>query len=400
MSFQLPRVSLAVFATALAAASLFASSTAVADGHGTPLDNIEGSDGVVLKATALETFNRPWAMSFLPDGKAVVTEKGGALWLLNDDGKKAGAVDNAPSVDMRGQGGMGDFIVHPDFADNGTVFLSYIERDANDDALSGAVVERATLSVRRNSAALSNREIIWRQSPKLTGNGHYSHRLAVSPDGHLFITSGDRQHFNPSQNMAMTVGKIVRINQDGSVPESNPFYANGGVTAQIWTLGHRNPLGLAFDADGQLWAHEMGPAHGDELNRIVRSSNYGYPFVSEGDHYDGTKIPDHASMPVFTAPAIAWVPAISPAGLIFYRSGEFADWDGNALIGGLSSRALVRVSLVDGEDSRGRPKTTVTEAARYEWGSRVREVEQDPDGALYVLEDGEGGRLIRLEPLQ
>ena len=400
MSFQLTRVPTAALATAAIATPLLLGSAAFADDHGTPLDTIEGSDGVVLKATVLAAFNRPWAMSFLPDGRAVVTEKGGALWLLDSDGGKAGKVDNAPAVDMRGQGGMGDFIVHPDFGDNATVFLSYIERDAQDDALSGAVVERATLTVRRGSAALSNREIIWRQSPKLTGNGHYSHRLAISPDGYLFITSGDRQHFNPSQNMAMNVGKIVRLNQDGSVPESNPFFASGGVIAQIWTLGHRNPLGLAFDASGQLWAHEMGPAHGDELNRIVRSSNYGYPFVSEGDHYDGTKIPNHASMPVFTAPAIAWVPAISPAGLIFYQSGDFADWDGNALIGGLSSRALIRVSLVAGEDSRGRPTTSVTEAARYEWGSRVREVEQDPDGALYVLEDGEGGRLIRLEPLQ
>ncbi|MEM9058660.1 MAG: PQQ-dependent sugar dehydrogenase, partial [Pseudomonadota bacterium] len=202
--------------------SLLLAATAAAD-HGTRLDDIEGTDGVVLEATELATFNRPWAMTFLPDRRALVSEKAGGIWLLDEHGRKLSSVDNAPTVDMRGQGGMGDVIAHPDFADNGTVYLSWIERDADDDARSGAVVEKATLTLRGDAARLSDRRIIWRQSPKLTGNGHYSHRLALSPDGYLFITSGDRQHFHPSQNMAMNLGKILRLNQDGSVPDDNPF---------------------------------------------------------------------------------------------------------------------------------------------------------------------------------
>ena len=360
---------------------------------------ITGTDGMKLSATPLETFGSAWAMTFLPDGRAVVTEKKGDIWLLSTEGKKLGKLSNASAVDPRGQGGMGDFILHPDFAENGTVFLSYVERDADDDNLSGAAVERATLTVTETGGALSDREVIWRQSPKVEGNGHYGHRLAVSPDGHLFISSGERQKFNPAQNMAMNLGKIIRINQDGSVPEDNPFYGNGAAADQVWTLGHRNPLGIAFDSEGRLWEQEMGPKGGDELNLIIRSKNYGYPFVSEGEHYNGTKIPSHASMPIFEAPAVAWVPAISPAGLMFYNGDAFADWKGDAFIGGLSSKALVRVSFEPASgDGDGAPEAS--EAARYEWGKRIREPEQGPDGAIYVLEDGEGGRLLRLTPAE
>lgn len=357
---------------------------------------ITGTDGVKLSATPLESFDSAWAMAFLPDGRAVVTEKSGNVWLISAEGKKLGKIANAPTVRARGQGGMGDFILHPDFASNGTVFLSYVERDVDDDSLSGAAVERATLTLTDEGGELSNREIIWRQAPKVKGNGHYGHRLAVSPDGHLFISSGERQKFNPAQNMAMNLGKIIRINQDGSVPEDNPFYGNGTIADQVWTLGHRNPLGIAFDSEGRLWEQEMGPKGGDELNLIVRSQNYGYPAVSEGDHYNGTKIPNHASVPTFEAPAVAWVPAISPAGLMFYEGDRFADWKGDAFIGGLSSQALIRVTFEP--DAEGGLKAS--EAARYEWGKRVREPEQGPDGAIYVLEDREGGRLLRLMPAE
>jgi aldose sugar dehydrogenase len=360
---------------------------------------ITGTDGVKLAATPLETFASAWAMTFVPDGRAIVTEKVGDIWLLSAQGKKLGKVSNAPTVDPRGQGGMGDFIVHPDFAENGTVFISYVERDADDDSLSGAAVERATLTLSGTGGALSNRQVIWRQAPKVEGNGHYGHRLAVSPDGYLFISSGERQKFNPAQNMAMNLGKIIRINQDGTVPEDNPFYGNGAAANEVWTLGHRNPLGIAFDSEGRLWEQEMGPKGGDELNLIIRSKNYGYPFVSEGEHYNGTKIPSHASMPIFEAPAVAWVPAISPAGLMFYDGDTFADWKGDAFIGGLSSQALVRVSF-EPASGDGDAAPEASEAARYEWGKRIREPEQGPDGAIYVLEDREGGRLLRLTPAE
>lgn len=355
--------------------------------------DMKGSKGTTLVGEAITSFENPWAMAFLPDGHSLVTEKAGTLWLLDKNQKKRFAVTGTPNVKARGQGGLGDVIVHPDFKTNSTIYISYIERDPKDDAYSGAVIERATLNVSDSGASLAGRELIWHQSPKVTGNGHYSHRMAFSPDGYLFITSGDRQKFTPAQNMAMNLGKILRLNADGSVPQDNPFYGNGSVTEQIWTLGHRNPLGIDFDEQGNLWSHEMGPRHGDELNIIEKARNYGYPVVSQGDHYSGVKIPNHEDYPIYKAPENAWVPAISPAGFIIYKGDLHKDWKGNGFIGGLSSEALVRVTF-----SQDGQKWNVKEAERYEWGKRVREVEQDNKGNIYVLEDKEGGRLIKLHP--
>jgi glucose/arabinose dehydrogenase len=354
---------------------------------------MKGSKGTIIDGEAIASFNNPWAMAFLPDGHSLVTEKAGTLWLLDKNQQKRFAVTGTPDVTARGQGGLGDVIVHPDFKTNSTIYISYIERDPKDDAYSGAVIERATLTISDSGANLSDRELIWHQSPKVTGNGHYSHRMVISPDGYLFITSGDRQKFTPAQNMAMNLGKILRLNADGSVPQDNPFYGNGSVTEQIWTLGHRNPLGIDFDEQGNLWSHEMGPRHGDELNVIEKARNYGYPIVSQGDHYSGVKIPNHEEFPIYKAPVNAWVPAISPAGFIIYKGDLHKDWKGNGFIGGLSSEALVRVTF-----SQDGQKWSVEEAERYEWGKRVREVEQDDMGNIYVLEDKEGGRLIKLQP--
>lgn len=353
---------------------------------------ITGTAGTVVRAEELATFENPWAMTFLPDGRALVTEKGGAIWLVNADGSKAGTLTAGPDVDARGQGGLGDIILHPDFATTGQVYISYVERDADNDELSGAAVELAKLTLTATGGTVSERSVIWRQIDKVTGNGHYGHRLAISPDRHLFITSGERQKFTPAQDMGSTLGKVVRLNLDGSVPGDNPFASQGGPAAEVWTLGHRNPLGIAFAADGKLWVHEMGPKNGDELNLIVRGQNYGYPEVSNGDHYDGKDIPDHPTRPEFAAPAAFWVPAISPAGLDIYEGNQFSAWKGNALIGGLSSKALVRVAI--------KPDGTAAEAERLEWGKRVREVEEGPDGAIYVLEDEGGARLLKLTPAE
>lgn len=355
--------------------------------------DMKGSKGTTLVGEAITSFENPWAMAFLPDGHSLVTEKAGTLWLLDKNQQKRFAVTGTPNVKARGQGGLGDVIVHPDFKTNSTIYISYIERDPKDDAYSGAVIERAMLNVSDSGASLAGRELIWHQSPKVTGNGHYSHRMAFSPDGYLFITSGDRQKFTPAQNMAMNLGKILRLNADGSVPQDNPFYGNGSVTEQIWTLGHRNPLGIDFDEQGNLWSHEMGPRHGDELNIIEKARNYGYPVVSQGDHYSGVKIPNHEDYPIYKAPENTWVPAISPAGFIIYKGDMYKDWKGNGFIGGLSSEALVRVTF-----SQDGQKWNVKEAERYEWGKRVREVEQDKKGNIYILEDKEGGRLIKLHP--
>ena len=371
---------------------LVTSFAASAQSPSTEQVEIKGSQGSALVGVVLSSFDQPWAMNFLPDGQSLVTEKTGTMWLLDQNQQKRFPVANVPEVTARGQGGLGDVIIHPDFAKNNTVYISYIERDPNDDQYSGAVIERAVLTLTEGGASLSDRTLIWRQSPKMTGNGHYSHRMAFSPDGYLFVTSGERQKFTPAQNMSMNLGKILRLNADGSVPQDNPFYGQGRVTEQIWTLGHRNPLGIDFDAAGNLWSHEMGPRHGDELNIIERGRNYGYPMVSQGDHYSGVKIPNHEDYPIFKSPEFAWVPAISPAGFIIYKGDVFSNWKGNGFIGGLSSKALVRV--VFDKDDKG--KWQVKEAERYEWGKRIREVEQDSKGNIYVLEDKEGGRLIKL----
>jgi len=374
----MPRFSIRVFFAALVALA--------APAHAF---EITGTSGTKLTATPLETFSRPWAMTFLPDGSALVTEKGGTIWLIDADGRKKGEIVGGPEVRARGQGGLGDIILHPEFASNSVVYISFVERDKSDSDLTGAAAMRAKLTLNDGGGSLSESKIIWRQEPKVSGAGHYGHRMAFSPDGHLFITSGERQKFSPAQDMNSNLGKVVRLTDWGRVPADNPYLGQGYVTEQIWTSGHRNPLGIAFAEDGQLWVHEMGPRGGDELNLIVREQNYGYPEVSDGRHYSGQPIPDHSTNPAYAKPAISWVPSISPAGLALYNGNLFSDWRGDALIGGLSGQALVRVEL---------SASGATEAERFEWGSRVREVEQGPDGAIYVLEDGGGARLIRLQP--
>jgi len=333
---------------------------------------------------AVTTFDDPWAMTFLPDGRLLVTEQGGRLYVATPAGEKRRIV-GVPEVDYGGQGGLGDVILHPAFESNQRVYLSYAEPGRG--RTRGAAVAAATLDL--DAGRLLDVEVIWRQVPKMTGRGHYGHRLAFDDDGFLFITSGERQEFDPAQDMESNLGKIVRLHDDGRVPADNPFADAGGVTAEIWTLGHRNPLGIAFDAAGRLWNHEMGPRGGDELNLVRRGENYGYPLVSEGDHYSGGNIPDHHTRPEFAAPVIAWTPVISPAGFVIYDGALFSGWRGDGLIGGLSSEALVRIEF-DGTSAR--------EAARYPMGERIREVEQGPDGAVWLLEDGSRGRLLRLTP--
>ena len=340
-------------------------------------------------------FAEPWAMTFLPNGLLLIAEKRGALKFIDfmDPGpsQRLGSISGVPAVDYGGQGGFGDIVPHPDFARNNLLYLSYVEAEGENR---GAVVARARLVLDEADAGrLEDLQVIWRQFPKMDGRGHYGHRIAFSPDGqHLFISSGDRQEFTPAQDMNGNLGKILRLNPDGGVPADNPFASRGGVTAQIWSLGQRNPLGLAFAPDGRLWEVEMGPRGGDEMNLIERGANYGYPIVSNGDHYDGRDIPDHDTRPEFNAPEITWTPVISPSSLIFYSGSMFPQWRGSALIGALSGQALVRVTI-DGNSAR--------EVERFPMEARIREVEQAPDGSIYLLEDqreGAGGRLLRLSP--
>ena len=347
----------------------------------------EGTMGTALAAAQIAEFNAPWAMTFLPDGTLLVTEKKGVLWHVAQDGSKT-EVQGLWDVAYGGQGGLGDVVLHPDFERNAWVYLSYAEYGEDKDTR-GAVVVRAKLDLQSRPPKLESVERLWVQAPKVTGKGHYSHRIAFGPDGKMFITSGERQKFEPAQDFNGNLGKVLRLNDDGSVPADNPWQDRGAIARQFWTVGHRNMLGIAFDAEGRLWVHEMGPRHGDELNLIVAGKNYGWPIVSNGDHYSGIPIPDHDTRPEFEAPRAYWVPSIAPSGLVIYDGNLFADWKGDALIGGLVSRALIRVDL-NGD--------TAEEAERFQWGERIREVEQGPEGALYVLEDERGGRLLKLTP--
>ncbi len=339
-------------------------------------------------AETVASFDEPWALGFLPDGRLLVSEKPGTLKLVDVATGHAGEVTGVPQVAYGGQGGFGDVVPHPQFASNGRVYISYAE--AGDGNTAGAAVARATLVTDdAGGGALEGVEVIWRQVPKVSGQGHYGHRIAFGDDGKLWIASGERQKFDPAQDMASNLGKVLRFNDDGSVPADNPFAGQGEVAAQVWSLGHRNPLGIAFDGNGQLWDIEMGPKGGDELNKVERGANYGYPIVSNGDHYDGRPIPDHDTRPEFSTPAITWTPVISPSSLIFYSGDVFPAWKGNAFAGGLSSQSLVRIQF---EGDRA------WEAERFEMGARIRGVRQGPDGALWVIEDGKGGRLLKLTP--
>jgi len=349
--------------------------------------------------STVASFDEPWSMAFLPDGRILVAEKKGKLAIIGQDGQSFRSVGGLPNVDYGGQGGLGDVVLHPDFEANGLLYLSYVEGAPG--GTRGAAVARGVLTLAERGGTLSDVEVIWRQYPKLVGYGHYGHRIAFDDDGYLWVSSGDRQKFTPSQDMQSNVGKLVRLHDDGSIPTDNPFVDyfsedplvdDEGVYPEIWSLGHRNPLGMTFDLDGQLWVAEMGPAGGDELNRIVRGGNYGYPTVSNGDHYDGRDMPDHDTNPDFDEPVIWWTPTISPGNMMAYSDDAFPDWQGNLIIAGLSSRAIIRIEI-DGDDA--------TEVERFAMGAPIRSVVQGPDGDLWVLEDEsrEGqGRLLRLTP--
>ena len=333
------------------------------------------------------SFDEPWAMTFLPGGRqALITERAGKLKLWDESGATR-AVAGVPGVAYGGQGGFGDVVLAPDFATSGTIYLSWAESGEGDSF--GAVVGTAKLT-QGDAPRIDDLRIIWKQQPKVAGQGHFSHRLAFSPDGeYLFIGSGERQKFDPAQDMGGNLGKIVRLKPDGSIPADNPFAEKGGVTAQIWSLGHRNILGLAFDGTGRLWNQEMGPKGGDEINLVERGANYGYPIVSNGDHYDGRPIPDHATRPEFAAPKAWWNPSVSPGGLAWYGGDIYPGWKNSLLMGALSGQGLIRMQI--GPDG-------LRKADRWDFGQRIREVEVREDGTVWLLSDGKDGKLLKLVP--
>ena len=351
------------------------------------------ADGPPFAITEHGAFNEPWAADIAPGTSVlVITERPGTMKFVDLPSGRRGTVTGLPKVDYGGQGGLGEvaFLPTERSATLGTrtIYLSWVE--AGDGDTRGAVVGRGKLVCEEADACrIDGLTVIWRQDPKVTGRGHFSHRIAFAPDGKtMFVSSGDRQKFTPAQDLSVNLGKIVHLNLDGTPAAGNPSFA-GVARREIWSLGHRNLLGLQFDAQGRLWDLEHGPKGGDELNLDKPGANYGWPEVSNGDNYDGRPIPRHSTRPEFAAPAISWNPVIAPGDFTFYSGKLWPEWKGNAVIGGMSPTVLVRVAI-DGENAR--------EVARYPMDKRIREVVEGPDGALWLLEDGKGGRLLELRP--
>ncbi|WP_174292991.1 PQQ-dependent sugar dehydrogenase [Sphingomonas bacterium] len=329
-------------------------------------------------------YDEPFGMAFLPDGDLLVTEKAGTLTLRKVSGDVV-KVAGIPPVARGGQGGLLGVAVAPDFGSSRAIYLSYAEPRTNGSSL-------ALMRARFDGTRLADQRVIWRAGSDGPG-GQFGAKIAFSPDGrYLFLTSGERQRFTPAQDPEQLLGKIVRLTLDGQAAPGNPFADKGPVQAQIWTSGHRNPYGILFTPDGRLWEEEMGPKGGDELNLIEPGSNYGWPVVSNGDNYSGQPIPDHPSRPDLAAPKLWWNPSISPGGMAYYTGTMFPQYRGSLLIGAMSGQGLARV-VVDG--------ATVRAADFWDMGTRIRDVAQAPDGAIWLLEDGErkaGGRLLRLTP--
>lgn len=371
------------------AASALALTACNATVPGAKADNGEtstqaSSDGKPFTQTDVAKFNEPWAMAFWPgSSKALITEKSGTMKLIDTGSNDTGSnkvinVTGAPKVDYGGQGGLGDIVFAPGTnanSNSATIYLSWAEAGSGDTR--GAVVARGTITCSADSCTITGLTPVWQQNPKVTGRGHYSHRLAFSPDGkYLFISSGERQKMQPAQDPASDLGKLIRLD-----------LATG--KAEHWTMGNRNLLGIAFDASGNLWETEMGPQGGDEVNLMLQGKNYGWPNVSNGSHYGGEAITDHAAGDGFEAPKVWWNPSISPSSLMIYSGDLFPQWKGDAFIGALSGEALIRV------DING---TNATKGDQWPMNTRIREVEQGPDGAIWLLEDGPDGRLMKLTP--
>jgi aldose sugar dehydrogenase len=375
---------------------------------------------VPFNMTTVSTFELPWRIAFLPDGRMLITEKVGPLWLVSAKGEKIAVVSPTPAVYWQGQSGMLGVFVSPTYATDQNIYLTYSEPG---DYGGGLALARAKLTVTATSARLANLQVLWHQMPKGKG-GQEGAQVAFAPDGQsLFLTVGDRQRFTPAQDPDQPVGKILHLTLDGKPAPGNPNYGKTGAAtiplidpptdtesaktakvvstytftgpnltpAETWTIGHRTPYGLAFSPTGELWEVEHGPRGGDELNLIEKGKNYGWPLVEYADNYDAVPIPRPDTRPDLAKPAIYWVPVVAPGNLMFYRGKQtFPQWDGNGFISGMGTMSLNRVIF----DGHGGAKM----AERWAMGKRIRDVEEGPDGSLWMLEDANPGALIHVTP--
>ena len=386
-----------------------------------PVPNSAASGGRPFISTPVATFNAPWALAFLPGSNTgIVTEKAGHIWLVDARSGTKQPVSGAPRVVDSDQGGLLDVALSPTFANDSLVYLTYSEPSPNGG--SGLALARAKLVRAPSGNALQGLSVLW-HDPAGGEGGQFGAIIAFAPDGKsLFLSSGERQRFTPAQDPNQPLGKILHLTLDGKPAPDNPWFGRVGsptvtitdppqdteaaaqargrtvrwpgpnlTPAETWTTGHRNPYGLTFDADGRLWETEMGPRGGDELNLIIKGKNYGWPLVSEGENYDGNPIPKPATRPDLEPAKLFWVPSVSPTTLLIYSGKLFPQWKGNGFIGSLSGQSLIRVTF-NGNSAQ--------KANRWNMGYRIRWVGQGPDGAIYLLEDGENAKLLRLTPAQ
>jgi len=342
---------------------------------------------VVVLAKGLE---HPWAVEPLPGGDLLVTEKPGRLRIVTAAGEKGQPIAGLPPVDARGQGGLLDVALSPEFASDRTIFWSYSEPRKGGNATS---VARGALSADRRR--LEQVRVILRALPTYDGTAHFGSRLAFGPDGMLYVTLGERSDapMRPQvQRLDSHMGKILRINPDGSVPKDNPFVGQANALPEIWTLGHRNIQSATFDPQGRLWEVEHGANGGDELNLVQKGKNYGWPVVTYGEEYSGSPIPGAVTVREgFEQPVYYWDPVIAPSGMQFYTGDAFPAWKGSLFIGGMRAQSLVRLTL---ENDR----VTGEEHLLADRDQRVRDVRQGPDGALYMVTDEGNGQLWRIAP--
>ena len=368
--------------------------------------------------TKVANFSLPWRLAFLPDGRMLITEKTGPIWVVTQKGEKL-PVANVPKVYYQGQNGMLGIFLSPHYATDHNVYVTYMEPGDYGGAL---VMARAKLGLSDKGGSLDDLEVLWRQHPPGKG-GQPGAQITFSPDGkYLFLTVGERQRMTPAQDPSQPEGQILRLTLDGKPAPGNPFagktgdktialidpprdtetaktapvvstytYTSPNLTpSETWSTGHRTPYGLAFAPDGRLWEAEHGPKGGDELNLIEPGKNYGWPLASYATNYNGVPIPSPDTRPDLAKPVIYWTPIIAPGNMVFYKGAMFPAWNGSALISGLDSQALFRITF----DGKGGAKP----AERWSVGHRIRDVEVGPDGALWMLEDANPGGLYRVTP--
>jgi glucose/arabinose dehydrogenase len=351
----------------------------------TAADSLTADERFTLTAVSEEELENPWGLAFLPDGRMLVTERPGRLRIVATDGTLSEPLANVPEVYDRGQGGLLDVTLDPDFASNNTIYISYSE--PGDDG-AGTAVARARLS----DAGLADLSVIFRQQPKAGTSRHFGSRIVVARDGTLFVTLGDRGLGEPAQDLQSHIGKIIRINRDGSVPSDNPFVGRDDARPEIWSYGHRNVQGAALDpATGQLWTVEHGAQGGDEINHPEAGKNYGWPVITYGVDYSGEPIGEGTAKPGMEQPVHYWDPSIAPSGMTFYTGDAFPDWRGDIFVGSLKFAYLARLDIENG-------KVVREQKLLDDLGQRVRTVRQGPDGNLYLLTDEDESAVLKLAP--